>query len=269
MAYATISNDSPRDTLGLAAIKCISSYPGDRYIANSIRDSESSREDVPTELWYNLEAPKKGKPPASYTSDEPLNSTADDENDSEMDGEFTDDDDREYDRLFWGFGVQKHFRKMDIPKDGTTRLTRFKLLLEEKSSEIDDVRNEILPILKKLKKNEIAVRGLADLIRDYLEQLFMHAKSELQAMKLLRDNTTIELVLCVPAVWPSKACRTMQAAILEALQLSGLGSWTNNSLDNLFIVSEPEAAAACVLAEDNNNIYVSYPVVPYSLFDIQ
>ncbi|KAH8685484.1 hypothetical protein BGZ60DRAFT_365995 [Tricladium varicosporioides] len=257
VAYATVSTDTPRDALD---IKCISSYPDNRHITNSTYDPESSREDVPTELWYNLNARKNGKTTASHTSGELCDSGADYSNDSEMDGEFTDDEDREYDRLFWGFGVQKHLRKMDIPKDGTTRLTRFKLMLDEGSSETNDVRNEILPILKKLKKKEV-VREVADLIRDYLEQLFIHTKAELQGLKLLRNNTSIELVLCVPAVWPAKACRIMQTAMFEAVQLSGLGSWMNNRLDNLFIVSEPEAAAACVLAEDNNDIYENETIV--------
>jgi hypothetical protein len=276
VAYATVSKDCPEHSLDSIGIRCISRYPGDRYIASSTYDPESSREDVPTELWYNVGAPRTSKITASPTSDEPWNSMADNENesgndsgnDSEVDGEFTDDEDGKRERLFWGFGVQKHFQKMDIPKDGTTRLTRFKLLLGETSDETVEVRGEILPILRKLKRKDVAVGGLSDLIRDYLEQLFIHTLAELQKKKLLWSNTTIELVLCVPAVWPSKACRTMQVAMLDAVQLSGMGRWTNNILDNLFIVSEPEAAAACVLAEDNYDIYVSYSKVLYSLLDV-
>lgn len=44
---------------------------------------------------------------------------------------------------------------------------------------------------------------------------------------------------------PAESCRkNMERAIRE----SGLGSVENNSVDNLFVVSEPEAAAAYVLA---------------------
>jgi len=49
----------------------------------------------------------------------------------------------------------------------------------------------------------------------------------------------------------------MEAAIRKAVQLSGLGSLKDDGLDDLFIVSEPEAAAACVLEEDNYNIKVN------------
>lgn len=266
VAYTTVNKDSARDPLRLVDIKCISSYPDNRHVTNN-HGLESSREDVPTELWYNLGVLKGGRPSTSHTSGTHSVPTGDSEADSELDGEYTDDDDRGHYPLLWGFGVQKYLRKMDIPKDGTTRLTCFKLMLDKERSQTATVRDEILPVLKKLKKSKV-VRDVENLIKDYLEQLFIHTKDELQGLKLLKDNTTIELVLCVPAVWPSKACRIMQAAMLEAVQLSGLGTWTNNTLDNLFIISEPEAAAACVLAEDNNDIYVSYSSVAYSLLNI-
>lgn len=267
VAYTTVNKDSAKDPPRLVDIKCISNYPDNRHVSNNI-GQESSREDVPTELWYNLAALKDGRPCASHTSSTHGISTGDSEIDSELDGEYTDDDDKESYPLLWGFGVQKHLRKMDIPKDGTTRLTCFKLMLENERSKTAKARDEILPVFKKLKKRKV-IRGVEDLIRDYLEQLFIHTKAELQGLKLINDNTAIELVLSVPAVWPSKACRIMQTAMLEAVRRSGLGTWTNDTLDNLFIISEPEAAAACVLAEDNNDIYVSYMLVAYSLLNIR
>jgi len=42
-----------------------------------------------------------------------------------------------------------------------------------------------------------------------------------------------------------------------AAERSGLGRVEKENLGNLFIVSEPEAAAACVLAEHHNDVYVS------------
>jgi hypothetical protein len=48
----------------------------------------------------------------------------------------------------------------------------------------------------------------------------------------------------------------MQAAMSTAAKRSEFGNLVNGNLDNLFIISEPEAAAACVLAEDSNDIYV-------------
>jgi hypothetical protein len=173
-----------------------------------------------------------------------------------MDGEFTDDEDTESERLLWGFGVQKHLKKVDVPKDGTMRLTRFKLLLDEKSDATSHLRCTLEHITEKLKKNRI-IEGNVDLVGDFLQQLFLHTKAMLEESAVLRDNMPIEFVLSVPAVWPAKASRTMEAAIRKAVQLSGLGSLKDDGLDDLFIVSEPEAAAACVLEEDNYNIKVN------------
>lgn len=49
----------------------------------------------------------------------------------------------------------------------------------------------------------------------------------------------------------------MQTAMKIAVEECGLGDQANNSVCNLFIISEPEAAAACVLAEHENELYVS------------
>jgi hypothetical protein len=53
------------------------------------------------------------------------------------------------------------------------------------------------------------------------------------------------------------SARDMQEAMTRGVKLSSLGSVHHSGLDNLFIVSEPEAAAACVLAEDQYDIFVS------------
>jgi hypothetical protein len=260
VAYATVTKDKPRSAMTTKDIKCISRYPDSHSISNGTYDPENSREDVPTELWYNLDALKNRKPstsppPESGSSASPV----DNDNDSEMDGEFTDDEDTGYDELLWGFGVQKHMRKMDVPKDGTTRLTRFKLLLDEKSEGTTDLRGTLENVIKRLKRGGVA-KSTADFIADYLQRLFVHTKAMLQESGVLKHNMPIEFVLCVPAVWPSKASRVMQVALSKAVELSGLGSLTNKGLDNLFIVSEPEAAAACVLAEDNDNVKVGFSV---------
>jgi hypothetical protein len=62
------------------------------------------------------------------------------------------------------------------------------------------------------------------------------------------DACPVEFVLCVPPIWTLKASRIMQANIKRAIHESGFGSVENDSVNNLFIVSEPEAAAAHVLA---------------------
>jgi hypothetical protein len=48
-----------------------------------------------------------------------------------------------------------------------------------------------------------------------------------------------------------------QAALSKLADFSGLCSLTVGNLNSLFIVSKPEAAAVCALAEDNNDMMVS------------
>lgn len=273
VAYARFKGSTPRDALGLTDVKCIARYPDDRPPPRTVSFAWEPREDVPTELWYSVRQTAAQRQQAQINTQPPENSPADeDAADSDASSDFTaslpgdeDSPGENEDRttkgswrstpLFWGFGVQKQLKTIDIPKDGTRRLARFKLMLDENTLATKTIRDEVTPILKNLRKSK-AITQDADVIRDYLHQLFNHTKHELQMANEYDDRTPIEFVLCVPAVWPTKACRIMQDAISMAAQLSGLGRLVNGSLENLFIISEPEAAAACILAEENNSIYV-------------
>ena len=277
VAYARVSEGIPRESLGIANVVCISRFPDDRP-PPGVTFGWESREDVPTELWYSLPStqlprqPQKIHQNAQNADSDLLN---EDPSWSDASSEFScsypeeletleneqinsRDDHGASAPLFWGFGVQKQLKNMDIPKDGTRRLTRFKLMLDENNLETKDVRADLSVILKNLKKSK-TIKQDTDVVGDYLEQLFKHTKEELRKLKEYNESTFIELVLCVPAVWPSKACRVMQAAMNTAARRSEFGNLVDGSLDNLFIISEPEAAAACVLAEEYNDIYVGKP----------
>jgi hypothetical protein len=272
VAYARVSERAPRDTLGITNVKCITRYPDDRA-PPGVTFAWEPREDVPTELWYSLPQPPKQRQSGHQTSQSSgEDSMNEDLTLSDASSEFScsHPEDAEYLEneqinnaedcgrsapLFWGFGVQKQLKNIDIPKDGTRRLARFKLMLHENSKETEDVRAKLSVIFKNLKKSKM-IKQDTDVISDYLEQLFKHTKDELRRLNEYSDCTPVEFVLCVPAVWPSKACRFMQAAMSTAAKRSEFGNLVNGNLDNLFIISEPEAAAACVLAEDSNDIYV-------------
>jgi hypothetical protein len=275
VAYALFDEATPRETLGLTDVKCVARYPDDRPPPGETFIWRP-REDVPSELWYILPKPQTQSRPGlvnpQVTGEEPMDEDDDAASDASSvlsiprpgtedelgrEQEDVEQEPRGSDPLFWGFGVQAQLKTVDIPKDDTRRLTRFKLMLDKESKETEAIRTQITPILEKLKESKLIKRE-TDVISDYLEQLFKHTKKELQKIDEYNDNIPIEFVLCVPAVWPSKARRIMQAAMGAAAQRSELGSLVNGSLDNLFILSEPEAAAACVLAEDNNDIYVCY-----------
>ena len=272
VAYARVSDRIPRDTVGITDVRCIARYPDDRA-PPGVTFTWEPREDVPTELWYSLPlSPKQRQsghqsmhisgeqsmnedPTSSDASSEISCLSPEDADNLENEQENTREDRGRSAPLFWGFGVQKQLKNIDIPKDGTRRLTAFKLMLDEKSEATEDIRAELSIILKNLKKSRL-IKQNTDVISDYLEQLFRHTKDELRRLGEYSAKVPVEFVLCVPAACPSRACRIMQAAMNAAAKRSELGGLVDGSLDNLFIVSEPEAAAACVLAEDNNDIYV-------------
>lgn len=159
------------------------------------------------------------------------------------------------DELYWGFGVQQRFRQVRMRKDGTRRVSRFKLMLDEKNVHTQHIREELSAVLARLKKARF-IRKESDVIVDYLTELLKHAKKQLHR-EGLTDGSRIEFVMCVLALWPSKTCRTTQIALSEAVRRAGLVSNQDARVDDIFIVSEPEAAASCVLEEVNSQIKVS------------
>jgi len=164
---------------------------------------------------------------------------------------FSDDDDqhiRQQNIPFWGFEMLERLRVLNINPNQFQHISRSKLLLDE-SAGTEVVRTELTPVLERLKERK-AIRRNEDVIADYLTQLFRHTKHELETTHEISDTRSVEHVLCVPNVWSSKANRRMQAAVGTAIRNSGLGT-----PHNMFLVAEPEAAAAYVL-ESNNQIKV-------------
>jgi hypothetical protein len=142
--------------------------------------------------------------------------------------------------FYWGYGTDKIMTDPDMDPRQFDRIARFKLLLDTKVH-TQQVRDNLQPILNRLKRRRI-INEEVDVIADYLTQLFIHAKQQIEDFFDVSDSTAVEHVLCVPVVWTSKALRKMQMAMKCAIEKSSLGT-----MENLFLVSEPEAAAAYVL----------------------
>lgn len=264
IAYARVKAHEDPATLSLRDIKCISGYPDDPL--DTLSSGAGPRLDVPTELWYDVPPPRRRgrfpKPPASPEPEENRFDKSGTSSDSDSDDEVrsgiipsTEVGQNQRDHVYWGFSVREHLQRMDIPEHGTNKISRFKLYLN-KVDATEDVSQEVGQTLRKLKSQKMISHD-ADVFVDYLKRLFEHTKNELIQLGEYAEDTPVEFVLCVPAVWPSKACRTMQAALTAAVKESGLGQTISGSLDGLFIMSEPEAAATCVLAEGRNDIRVS------------
>jgi len=151
--------------------------------------------------------------------------------------------------FLWGYEIQHQMRSSTSGLSQHEHLERFKLMLDE-TANTKPIRDGLRPVLAQLKRWHM-IKEDHDVIADYLTKLFLHTKEQLKAGDVeFTDACPVEHVLCVPNAWSSKACRIMQKAMESAIRRSRLGS-----LENLFIISEPEAAATFVLY-DNSRINV-------------
>ncbi|KAI1373890.1 hypothetical protein F4677DRAFT_461746 [Hypoxylon crocopeplum] len=276
VSYVTLSPGEVAEEVSLKRIESIDRYPGASHRATGDRMVN----EVPTEVIYPLDRNFRRNHeleiveyddarPTSETPEAPgqMQNIAEDiemagtEADA-ADGSSESDLGLEFElgldgRFHWGYQVHE---VLDLPQahtgNATRALSRFKLLLD--TSEVtDEVRKHLSPTLEELMKKKIIMNPLSP-IADYLTCLLRHTEAKLRS-KGVDESYDIEIVLCVPPIWSQRACRDMQAAMSSAVQTSGfLGigiesddmETPNTSIENLFIVSEPEAAAAYVLMDN-------------------
>ena len=263
VAYVGYSNATERRRIGLQQIEIVDQYPFNPY-------GNFTCHDVPTELWYSQRISR----PVPHSRDTVDRQPAEDEGsagENDHQGSSigsaspgTPESNRPSTTfshagnkrapLFWGYGVQDQLLEADYNTDHSRHLSRFKLILD-KSTHTEKIRNGLSKSCSMLKKM-LLINEDVDLIADYLTQLLQHTKKRLIDTEGLTDNSTVELVLCVPAVWKAEAIRQMEIALTKAVANTGVGKLQHGSIDNLFIVSEPEGAAACVLARERTRLKV-------------
>lgn len=259
IAFVCVDPSEPEDLIPSQRIQCIDHYPDTpRGVSASAHAGNTT---VPTELWYATKTADIGHNGAGTDMVDP---DADDGNDSPLDdgarGSTPPDSDHErYSPLpppkqeakrhppIWGYGVQKKISMLDEVGVKSIHMSLFKLLLDE-DTRSEELRQRAWSAFKILKLARL-VREPEDVISDYLELLFRHAKSRLVNFYDLQDVDDVQFVLCVPTMWTEKACRVMQNAMMRAIEVSQLGRLENGCIKDLFIVSEPEAAAAYALSD--------------------
>lgn len=269
VAYVRIPAGTRPGHLGLRSVQCIDRYPD--YIPPF--DASPLRRDVPTEMWYNTgqdysaigsDTQEEEEEESSADDSESADSSSDEEevqanrrqapekNTSEVEAVATQKP------RCWGFGVQNQLEHVDIPKDNAGRLARFKLLLDN-SDATTKVRESLGPILRSLRcPKRRFIRNELDLFIHYFTHLLENAKDQLQSMGQLTVGIVVEFVLCVPAKWPTKGSRILQTAMQVAVEKTGLANPEQRDMFNLFIVCEPEAAAACTIVENEESICVCF-----------
>lgn len=264
VAYAVLRKGVRPEMIDFRDVKCIGNYPG----YEPIPGVWDSRQDVPTELWYD-----DGHRSTNGTDN-------DQQSDNEAEESSSDIDPYENEQLqseeehgseenavtqhrdprttpvtqYWGYGVQQLLNTTNIPRDEARPLTRFKLNLDDKK-ETEDVRTETRTILKALTKKRI-IKNDTDIYAHYLTHLLKHTKEQLLLANELSQDMLVQFVLCVPAKWPVRGCRIMQTALEVAVKEANMSERAVDSVHNMFMISEPEAAAECILAEARSELYV-------------
>lgn len=266
VSFVSLAEGENAEFVGPERIQSIGRYPGE----SSGKVNDGMRNEVPTEVIYPLDRRFRLRDEWSLGEDYERGSDEDqpgeqvrgeamdvDVDMSDGEGGFGDFDFTEFEEFEsapqdfqWGYEVHEAWRFPDTHFDETNQaLSRFKLLLDD-SARTEEIRKQLSPTLKELESRKI-IQGPLTVIADYLTCLLRHAKSELRA-RGFDESYPVELVMCVPAIWKQKACRDMQTAMAKAMQQADFQGVDiqSNSIENLFIVSEPEAAAAYVLATD-------------------
>jgi hypothetical protein len=149
----------------------------------------------------------------------------------------------------WGYGAHKFEQQPGRinEKSGTEIVKLIKLHLDENNVHTDDLREDLERQVRRLQSHGF-VRDRDHIISDYLTRLLQHTKSILTKKEGFCSDSKIDYVLCVPVSWSETACRVMHDAMARAVRTSGLGSLQHNVIVDLFMVSEPEAAAQYVLS---------------------
>lgn len=257
-SYA-IANNS-RD-LRREQVQYITNYPNDPVTEDPCLQISSN--EVPSEVWYPNEEIRNANPfgyniAGTWIGDGGVDEEENIENDFEDQQASNRGQGRSktYDRIVpaitrWGFDAQ--------PSATFSKASEF---LSYRNSPIKWAKLQLAsgqlrtgyPMKTRKSFNVLRRHGIVrkelDFITDFLTCFFKHIKAILEENHELNCNDVVEMVLCVPVIWSCKARRDMHAAMAVAIKNSGLGTTSAGCVDNLFIVSEPEAAAAYVLDEE-------------------
>ncbi|TXC00310.1 hypothetical protein FocTR4_00014448 [Fusarium oxysporum f. sp. cubense] len=156
-------------------------------------------------------------------------------------------------QIRWGLEVQQDMSRVMSHSDNNQMLLHgFKNLMSQ--SDNHQMQNaRLIETLRRLAQkrscpSEIPIREMLLLvIIDYLMKLLAHAKDEIVGSKSI---STIEMVICVPVFWNQQALRDMQTCVsiaMKRVDFPGV-KFSDDCMENIFMISEPEAAATRLLA---------------------
>ncbi|PVH73657.1 hypothetical protein DL98DRAFT_594843 [Cadophora sp. DSE1049] len=227
------------------------------YVKNIINWPEDgnagARAQVPTELWYSpVSIPRDVSPQDSDMSDS---------------GEDSEDGDH-FRPAHSGGGVRngnghasasssslarniastsKHTGWTPINEDSAEHLWGYSVQYQRYRSTTDrDVRGHI-DRPKLIELDTSGPEDVMDVMIDFLVKVFGHPKQQLIEREGYTPDCPVSFALTVPTIWSARTSRVLQAAVQAAIKSTEFGTLVNGSVENIFIVAEPEAAATFLL----------------------
>jgi hypothetical protein len=259
VAFVVYDNEQQRKNLDFENIEIVDDYQ------HFTTPYHTRLKEVPTDICYldpdhlrddvGNDATEEGAMSISSSSDEEYYSGSDAESHQNRPPRRVPANDPSHPRVFWGYGVQDQIDGADV-FDDAKRISRFKLLLDSSERSVA-ARDRLEKTCTNLRKKGL-INDSIDIICHYLGQLLAHTRKRLLEEGYTEDSP-VEFVLSVPAVWTSRASRQMHFALKSAVEFSGLGkrNLQYGSINNLFIVSEPEAAATAAVCRCQAQLQVS------------
>ncbi|KAL4732229.1 hypothetical protein ACLX1H_001239 [Fusarium chlamydosporum] len=163
-------------------------------------------------------------------------------------------------RLLWGGQAYQVMSQITAQSNRSgTLVHRFKTMMDP-SENHKRHKQDLGEILRHLSQNHtgkdpIPVEEMVLLVTiDYLTKLLEFAKGQIHLDS--SQITSTEMIICVPIIWSQKAIRNMQFCMGLAAKLSGFPGveLQNKSIDNVFIMAEPEAGATWLLGRGFKSI---------------
>lgn len=257
VSYHILSDEEDHTRVLSHEVGVISEWPHDGF--------DGSKLHIPTETWYSSVPKIRGRPVGQFElSNSDSESTSSDDEDLRAGRSTSSDSGQDEDGLaecFWGYEVP-YKRYVELaPRSQHHRIERLKSMLLRAEYAHDDQR-EIRPRIDRLIAEKIIRKfgtaevpdsqDLQDPITDFLVPVLRHTRRQLIKHEGLTDQCPISFVLTVPLIWDATSLRILQTAMEAAIRETKFGKLSHGSVDNLFIISEPEAAATYLLGTSND-----------------
>lgn len=242
VSYLLLANEGSNNDVEplLRRIKTINNYPGDPgpRITGFVSDV------VPTEMWFANQSTRE-EPSQTINSDPAYPN--DYEEGSVPDSTST--------NILWGYQPSERMRDSAcLPSEAKAieeqRLKLFKLLLDE-SEHTKSLREEVearMTIVGRKFQNEQDKVGI---IAKYLTCLFRHTRDQLLKERIdVQALNLLEIIICIPPSWSTRARRIMSLAVKQAMEKSRLTTADESRTMQAFF-KEPEAAATWMIHDPN------------------